>query len=348
MKPIICHCFIFLFICFYSIELLSQQKDNSSTANYIDFQIDDPNNDINFILINPDTTKVKPVFIFLQGSLPYPLVVEYTDGSSKFVLLGFNYEDLADKYHFVMISHPTMPNKVLQSKLSKSGRYVPNPEKPEIMFSDYNKANYQGNHINRTNKVVDFLYSKSWTTKTQFVIMGHSQGASVALKTANSNKKITHLIFSSSSPFGRTFGSLRRIRQNERNGKLTAEQAQSSIEGRYNYYRSVCEDNGNDTITLGDTYKTTYSFTDPLLDDFLDVDVPLLITYGSKDFGSLDLDYIPLLLEREQKNNYTVKVYPGLGHNFEEKDENGKSDWNKMHWDTTINDIIDWIDKSNE
>lgn len=72
------------------------------------------------------------------------------------------------------------------------------------------------------------------------------------------------------------------------------------------------------------------------------IDIPIYITYGTKDLGALGCDILPLEFERHSKTNYRVKAYPGLGHNFEEVGPDGTSDYENMYWDDVMAAFVKW------
>ncbi len=69
---------------------------------------------------------------------------------------------------------------------------------------------------------------------------------------------------------------------------------------------------------------------------------PILVTYGTEDFGSLHNDLLPFLL-RDKK--LTLITYPDLGHNYNKKeiDKNGNELEITYHWNTVFKDIQNWL-----
>jgi len=73
--------------------------------------------------------------------------------------------------------------------------------------------------------------------------------------------------------------------------------------------------------------------------------IPIYITYGTKDIGTLGCDILPIEFAKIGKTDYKLKAYPGLGHNFEEIDENGQSNFDKMHWDEVFTEFMKWLEE---
>lgn len=313
----------------------SQDLGKIEGANARLFQVVENNDTINFIKIDADISKKKPVLIMLQGSLPIPLGVRYPEGVS-FTSFPFNLEkEMLDQYHIVAISMPEIPPIVDVDDIAPNGTIKNIP-------SEYNKRNYLEHYVNRANDVVNFLRKQDWVEVEKFILFGHSQGCYVAIKLAAMNPQISRIGIASCSPFGRYEQYLSKVRSEEQTGVLTSIEAQNKIEEYYNRWKHISHNRFDDSQERGDTFKATYSFSENFVDDIIGLQIPLYITYGTKDIGALGCDYLPIVLESASKKDYVLKAYAGLGHNFEEVDQEGNSNYNKMYWDRTFTDFIDW------
>jgi dienelactone hydrolase len=70
------------------------------------------------------------------------------------------------------------------------------------------------------------------------------------------------------------------------------------------------------TTSQGDTYKTTYEFSEPMITYLEKLKIPILVTYGTKDWSSPYNDFLRVDVIRKNKNNFTFKAYIGTEHNF--------------------------------
>ncbi len=69
---------------------------------------------------------------------------------------------------------------------------------------------------------------------------------------------------------------------------------------------------------FGDTNKGTFEFSyPPPMKYLLKLKIPVLVTYGTKDYGLINsADYFRLEVIRLGKTNFTFKDYIGLEHNY--------------------------------
>lgn len=300
------------------------------------FQLVNDKDTIQFIKINSDIHTPKPTIIMLQGSLPIPLAIRYPQGIN---FTSFPYElteELLTRYHFVVISMPDIPIVVTKDQIDNRAAYKDTPQ-------SYNRKNYLQRYTDRANSVIDYIIKQAWFDKNELVLFGHSQGSYVAIKVANQNPNVTKLGVTALSPHGRFQQYLRHIRYEEHTGRMSSIEAQEKIEEYYKRWTHISENRHDDSQEQGDTFKATFSFSESFIDDILHLDKPIFIAYGTKDIGTLGCDLLPIEFNRIGKTDYKLKAYPGLGHNFEEIDENGKSNYNKMYWDEVFSEFVGWL-----
>lgn len=314
----------------------AQDRGVLQGANARIFELSDITDTIQFLKLDADTTVRKPALIVLQGSLPIPLAIEYPSGY-HFTSFPFALGKSTETFHILNISMPFVPLLARPEELSANGslREVP---------TNYNKANHLQTYVRRTNKVIEFLRKQAWVEPGEIILFGHSQGGYVALKVAGNNPHISKIGLSACNPFGRFDQYIRRKRLEEQSGKISSEETQAQIEEYYEWWRHISDNRHDDNTLQGDTEKAAFSFSENFLDDILGLRIPLYITYGTRDIGSLGCDYLPIELERIGKKDYVLKAYPGLGHNYEEIDERGTSNYDKMFWDEVFQEFIRWAE----
>lgn len=132
------------------------------------------------------------------------------------------------------------------------------------------------------------------------------------------------------------------MRLEEQRGQRSPEATQERLNALYERWRELSRRRFVAEAGSGDSPKATFSFSENFLDDLLALRVPLYVMYGTRDIGSLGCDYLPLELERAGKRDYVLKAYPGLGHNYEQVDEAGRSNYEQMHWDEAFGGFLRW------
>lgn len=278
-----------------------------------------------------DELKPKPVFLFIQGSLPKPLIIVY-DTTHAYQVFPFKLDSMLEKYHVAIIGKPYIPLVVNQNELTKTN-YV-DPATKEFPAA-YTKRNYPGYYVQRDKVVIRFLQKQSWVTKNKFVVAGHSEGSTVAAKLASISKEVTQLIYLSGNPFGRILSMIEESRSKETNANMLAE-------NNFTYWERVV-DSPNDMNDKGDTHKATYDFSFPSIEYLKRLSIPVLVAYGTKDYCSPYNDLLRVEMMRSKKNNFTFKAYIGLEHNFFPLDKNGMPDYDIYNWDKIGEDIYQWL-----
>lgn len=275
----------------------------------------------------------KPLFLFCEGSLPQPLIK--TDGAQVYGIYPFQIpDDLLSRFHLVIISKPFLP--LLGDKkdlgpnfmvLNANGKVPPN----------YRKRNHPAYYLKRNMAILEQLSALDWVKKQPLVVAGHSQGSSVALLIAAHYPPVSHLIYSGGNPFGRIMSMIGQSRAIERD---SLPQTDNTIA----YWREVVKQSESLTEPeRGDTYKATFDFSENLLDKLLQLEVPTLVSYGSRDFNAPFNDYLQIESIRQGKSHLSFKAYIGTEHNYFPLKPNGQPDYEVFNWDQVAKDWLDWI-----
>jgi len=312
----------------------------------IKFTIVENKDSINFIVVDTLLNKKKPIFLWCQGSLPTPLFCEIENYGNYFFgggIVNFDYKKIVQDYHLVVISMPKTPVVAKKENLNSIYQFVPDKSKPNEFLKEYMESDYQENYVNRALIVLEYLQEKNWVDSSKLIIAGHSQGTHVVSKVAKQNKNVTHMGLFSANPFGRVDQSIRESRLNAQLGKISWEKADSLINDSYDFLRYSYI---KDSVKKYPFLKAGRTFSEPTYDDWLELDIPIYLAYGTEDRTSDLCDIIPLFFIRNDNNNLTLKRYLGLEHNFFEMDEKGNADYDKGHWKEVMNEFMDWIDKN--
>jgi dienelactone hydrolase len=71
--------------------------------------------------------------------------------------------------------------------------------------------------------------------------------------------------------------------------------------------------------------------------------IPVLVTYGTKDWGLPYNDFLRVDLIRRHKNNFTFKAYIGTEHNFFPLKADGQPNYDIFNWDKVASDWLKWL-----
>lgn len=233
--------------------------------------------------------------------------------------------------------NPGVPIKADISKLQQDFSFVTAEKK----FPDnYIKNNYLEYYVNRNISVLKLLEKLDWVNKSKLIVSGHSEGSTIAAHMAKKYKNITHLVYASGNPCGRINSIIAKERRNETDST-------SKTESTFDYWTTVCKDSNNINAGNGDSHKTTYSFSTPLIDLFKASRTKTLICYGTKDVSTPFNDYWRTECIRMKKSNFDFQIYQGLDHNYFGHKPNGETDYDNYNWDKVAENWLKWLSTKN-
>lgn len=297
---------------------------------------------IEYIKVGADTLTTKPTLLFLQGSLPLPLIFDL--GNFKHVNLPFDYKILTDKYNLVEIAMPRTPVVAGREHLNHQYCYVPDTADGNSFKKSYLRDNYLENYIKRTNHVIADLLKKQWALKDSLLLIGHSQGAKIATAVAAENRSVTSVALLGFNAFGRFDQYIRRERQKLQSGQITGDEYKSNIEAHYQRWTEI--NNAPGVFEKGHNAWTSFSID--YLPYLLKINIPIFIGYGTEDIIAENCDLLPIKFIENGKTNLTLKPYVGLDHNFFELKDGVPDRRNGGHFSEVINDIITWTKNTND
>lgn len=275
----------------------------------------------------------KPLFFFCQGSLPQPLIKYHAD--KVYDVFPFNVDSLSKKYHLIIVSKPNIPVVVDYKILSPSFNFIDSSGKFPKGYSDRNLLSY---YVPRNIAVLKYLQKQKWVTPSQLVVAGHSEGSTVAAKMAADYKKITHLIYAGGNPMGRIMSLIGQSRVNE-TGTNSIEYGEDEIK----YWESVVKNKNDMDGSNGDTNKATFEFSQPPIEYLGNLKIPVLVSYGTKDWSAPFNDYMRVNFMQKEKNNFTFHPYIGTEHNFFPLTADNKPNYDIFNWDKVASDWLKWL-----
>lgn len=330
---------LLLLLIFFSQLSFSQNRkiiNNESTH----FQILDSTENIDFIVVDPKLDIRKPVMLWCQGSLPYPLYVNSKKGMWMIAggISNFDLKNIKKYYHLVIVSMPKTPVIAEENQINDSYWYFGNSKDKDEPSEEFIKADYLENYTNRAIKVLKFLKKQDWVDSSRLIVAGHSQGSKVATKVASEYKPVSKLGVFGANPFGRIDQNIRDYRKDAEKNTISWTDAEKGIEEQYKLYK---EANDPEILKKKPSLLSWKSFSVPLLDDWLAFNKPIYMAYGTNDIASDLCDLVPLYFIREHKNNLTYKRYLNTDHNFFEV-ENGEPNHDQPHWEEVMNQFVEW------
>ena len=270
----------------------------------------------------------KPLLLWMQGSLPTPLVLY--DQKGAYPVFPFNPTAVLKNAHLVVIGKPGIPLTA-----NVEGR------DPNQMFREgtppayYCQHNYLGYYVRRNAAVLRYLKKQPWVDARNVTVAGHSEGSSVAAHLAAVPGLVSRAAYLGGNPLGRMLSNLSGARQSEAAGDTAA------VPQTFRYWRAVVAAPARTDCTPGDPNRTTYEFSAACLAELLRARVPLFIGYGGRDNAALANDYLRLEAMRLHKTNFTFRDYPGREHNFFGF-KNGQIDYDDFYWDAVGDEFLRW------
>ena len=271
----------------------------------------------------------KPLFFWWQGSMAQP-VLKY-DERGLYGTFPFDENDFLTDYHLVVVGKPGIPIISDVNDLGKDYQYLINNDSVPKIYSDNNYLDY---YVNRNDFIIIKLLKEKWVSKSKLMLAGHSEGSTIAAKLARKNKRVTHLIYSSGNPYGRILNILQ--------AGIYYDKNYDSID----YWKKVVANKNNLEYNGGGTYKATYDFSQPSANQLKELKIPILITYGTKDWSAQynDLFYVESI--KVGMKNITFSPYIDLEHNFFPVNQNLEPNHEIYNWEKIGKDWLKWI-KSN-
>lgn len=275
----------------------------------------------------------KPLFFFCQGSLPIPLILY--QGKDVYGTFPFNPDSLSKKYHLVIVSKPYIPLIADVTSLKSDFTYTDSTGK---FPKDYSERNLLSYYVPRNIAIVKYLQKQSWVSTQRLVVAGHSEGSTIGTKMASELKNVTHLIYSGGNPMGRILSIIEQSRSNETDSTKYGEDDM-------NYWADIVSNKNGMSSSHGDTYKATFEFSEPMITYLQKLKIPVLVTYGTKDWSSPYNDFLRVDIIRQNRNNFTFKAYIGTEHNFFPLAKDNKPNYDIFNWDKVANDWQKWLNE---
>ena len=294
--------------------------------------LDDPVDAI--IISKPGEEKTpKPLLLFCQDSLPQP-VVKYNE-NGLLNTLPFDESLFLEHYHIVIIAKPYIPIIANSNKLGTDYTYFKDAEK-QLPPKAYTDRNYLEYYVYRNNAILKQLFKERWVKTNQLLVVGYGEGSTIAAKMASINKKITHLIYVNGNPYGKIATIMAQNPETTTASNLPKEHI-------LEHWKKVVANPTQIQYDGADTYKATYSFSQPQRDNLMELKIPVLINYSIND-GTVAYQFLfQVEAIQHHKKNITFCSYHSLRNTIFQMNNGETIPQESFHWNTIANDWLQWM-----
>lgn len=329
--------FIFILI-ILTINLTLYGQKYSELKNYKHYTIVAENDTINYHTYSESNlSQINSILLYIQGSKATSLYqIKKENGSVSInTAVPFDFASIPDNYLFVIISRKGFP-------------FLTDMNKPFPIPKSYFENQTLEYRAKQADLVLNDLNEKYGKQIVKIIALGHSEGSDVVAKLGTINKLITHFGYWSGGGNTQFIDFVTFIRKDVDKGILTEDKASFKIDSLFNDLRDIMSNpNAIDKFWQGNenSYKRWSHFSEPPIDNLLQIEKPIFVAIGSKDKSvALESAYlIPVEFIRKRKENLTFRVYPDLDHGFVKELENGVF---KNYWNTVFQDFVNWIEEN--
>ncbi|MBC9928859.1 alpha/beta hydrolase family protein [Chitinophaga qingshengii] len=277
--------------------------------------------DVRYYVSSEGLQTKKPLLVLLDGSGHWPLALLVKEPRRLEVMNTFDRDmmALADRFHLVLISKPGVPfcDTIQVNKdtvtMDDVDRLLPMP----YIYRHKNGLQWRAQ---AASKVIDAVCARFPVDQSRVVVYGYSEGAQVAPKVAQLNKKVTHCASIFGSGLNQLYDFIHDARLEAVKGHISYAAAQQRIDSLLRLFEDIYQ-HPQDTRQEweNNTYQRWAGYgAEPPLQQFSQLNIPLFVVAGMHDANSpvYSLDYLPLEFLRLGKKNLTYKVYP-VNHFFQ-------------------------------
>ena len=286
----------------------------------------------------------KPLFVFLQGSLPHPLIIQIDEEHLWWANMNNIDTSVLNSCNVIEIVHPYTP--IITSMENLDNLYAYSPTKEQGIYDvNYRLNNKLEVYVDRANKVINALAKESWVDKDSIFIYGYSQGCHVATRVANENLLVRAVGLISSNPFGRINSIINDYRTATIQGKMTEEEMQKTLENYYAFwaYMDTIPDTTYIKEQQGDIPSNQFGFAKPSVDILCNLKQPLFIAYGTRDPHAVRNELLPFYFIMASKKNYKMRPALGRGHSFEVVRDDGTHDFEDMYPEKISAEFLEYV-----
>ncbi|MEL7422034.1 MAG: hypothetical protein AAFN81_03535 [Bacteroidota bacterium] len=324
-----------------SILLKAQIDELPQRTALFEYQLEFQEDTISYLLSSGGQYEnPRKLVLYLQGSRPEPLFIKYENGVYA-ATFPVNYSPYLGEYFFCILPKPGTPIVAGPEALAPSGLCL-DPD-TQLMPRAYQERNYLDYYVQRATAVLEHLAGK--IELDSIIVVGGSEGARIGTRLAQNCPLVTHFIYYSADPFGRFNQLITAERKAGLRGDITADEVATNIEELHAEWAAKNADPLSTDATSGDTNRAWVSFSEPLVEDLLQLEIPVLVAYGTADDYISGMDYLQLEAVRRNRQNLDFRVYPDHDHflNKVVRNEAGQAVSNEYVFDKIYAEWLTWV-----
>ncbi|MDQ2769192.1 MAG: hypothetical protein M3Y54_01665 [Bacteroidota bacterium] len=248
----------------------------------------------------------KPLLLWLQGSLPKPLILYDERGAYRVFPFASRTapDSLLARCHLAIIGKPGVP--LVADITGKNPNRMFGTEAVSPYYCQRNHLDY---YVRRAEAVLGYLKKQPWVEAGRVVVGGHSEGSAVVAQLAARPGLVSRAVYLSGSPLGRELTKLDRDP-----AETDADAATHEVE--FAAWERALAHPARTDCAAGDSDANIYSFGQSELPVLLAARVPVFVGYGTRDHSVVANDYLRLETRRRRKTSFTFRAYVGREHNF--------------------------------
>jgi hypothetical protein len=283
-----------------------------------------------YVLIG-DTAQKRPLLVYCTGSLAVPLFE--SENEQVYCSLPFNYKNYVEQFHVLVISKVGIPVLAKTEELDRNHVFI-DPE-TKLPPKSYLTTNAVGHYVALHKQVLQSVRNRPWVDDEHMMVLGHSGGARLAAKVAGEVPGFTHLGYLSAEPQGRMLEML--LQEPRRSQDRSA-----TLMEWLDFWKEVNANAEKTKEPQGDSYATWFTNSENVVDDLLELEIPVFAAMGTADRKAEGMVVIPYEFIRHGKENLTFLPYEGLEHSFFTVTPEGRIDYEKYHFGEVFQDAVDW------
>ncbi len=272
----------------------------------------------------------KPLLVYLDGSGAQSQFTR-RDQAVGYGMFGLVGSIAAEKYHVVGIEKRG-------AVFGEAGT----PGSAQAASREYQEHATFEDRVGDACLLLATLLEEPTVDPTRVLLMGHSEGAGVAVGVAAREPRVTHVAFLSGTGPSQFFDLIVLRRKAMQKAGVPAEEIESSVGQLESDFRAILADpTSTDKLFMGHAYRRWASFGKrSAIDDMLASKCKLYLAHGSEDTNvsveSFDLTTIELL--RAGRAGVTVRRFPGRDHSLRDPAFTA----NSPPMTDVIEDVLQW------
>ncbi len=323
------------------LSVITQIENLPQQTGFFDYQIPFQQDTLSFLVSSGGRdADPRKLVIYLQGSLPMPLFIEDADGAFMRAF-PIDYWTYHEEYYFCIIPKPGVPIVEKASALSDQNLSLdPVTQAPSRAYQERNHLDY---YVERAQAVLEY-----WTEKKpieEVIVIGGSEGARVGARFAATSDLVTHLIYYSADPLGRFYEKIDAEQKAALAGTQSMEVARHNIEELFEEWEEKNKDPLSTATEKGDTNRAWTSFSSPAINDLLQLNIPVLVCYGTADSKVTNMNFLRFEAIRLGKSNLEFRSFENHDHGLNKLtfNQEGEVVSSEYVFDTIYAEWLNWI-----